>query len=617
MKHLHLALIWVLLWSLLIGSSLQAQTIKDTTLTMSDGVRIAMRYYIPASPKPVQGYPALLIVHGYGGNYTSVDSYARTYQANGYACAAYTVRGQGIGTAAQSEGGFSWFLGSRELEDCRAVLEWLRARNDVNAARVGMEGYSQGGLTTWGALCGHFNIRCAAPVIACPRMAESIMRNGCHNYFFVTALALTKPGNLVRPTGFVRDTLIPLTEQDDFTGVKNAIRLYDMQDKLSTISTPLFMQMGWQDDLFPCDEVFRAFHAVQAQKKLLVYDGGHALPSNAQTAALRLQQVLRFYAYWLKDSTQEASIMNADSMVCVENAATHSLHYYHQRDSAIYTAQNPAARMTLYLVQGSRLSATPPSQAVANFAFYWQNLSSDAQVIYRSQPLSQPFTMTAAHASLLVNSTGRKYQTNLTLWDFDSLNNVYKPITRGCYHVRLGAGDKTAERQRIEYDLSPQLYTIPAGHQIHAVVKFGFPPLSRPSDEFGHIPYPPQESAWDTVLSVPATPSKIELLSQGASQVLSVQEPVQEDKILWNEEIGQWVIHDELHVPLSTEVHAGTFTIEVVDIHGRTVLRDRISNAAFYTLHSSMLVTGSYTVVVSSEGSHASPVRHRILVLQQ
>lgn len=496
-----------------------AQTVKDTSLVMSDGVAIAMRYYVPLTVAPASGYPAVVLVHGYGGSLLNMDAAARLYSKNGYVVTAYTVRGQGTGKGtAESGGAFSWFWGARELQDCNAVIEWTRRHLNVNSERVGMEGYSQGGLTSWGAAIQHFNIRCAVPVISCPRLWQCVTRNNCHNHFMVTAMALTKSGLIVRPTGFIRDTLTPRTEQDDIQGVINALKTYNMDSGIEQVSIPMYMQCGWQDDLFPGDEVMKAFHTLNSPKKLFLWAAGHDLPPDSATLAIKHSNTLRFYDYWLKDNINE-TIMSADSVVCVQDGATRTLRYHSLQDSVRYmgTANAPKA-LRFYFSPNNKISTVAPTQNTLYAKPYIQNLTTgaEAQLLFRTAKVDEDITFCAARTSLLVNSTGRKFQANVMLYDYDSVANRYYAITRGSYHVRLGASDTVAKRRRISYDLSPQLYTIKQGHYIVAAVRFGtqVTPITfaRETNDFGHVPFPPQETVTDTLLCIADNPSWLELL---------------------------------------------------------------------------------------------------------
>jgi poly(3-hydroxybutyrate) depolymerase len=50
---------------------------SDVPITADDNVKLAATLYEPDGIKPVQGWPALVLFHGLGGNRQSLDSIAK------------------------------------------------------------------------------------------------------------------------------------------------------------------------------------------------------------------------------------------------------------------------------------------------------------------------------------------------------------------------------------------------------------------------------------------------------------------------------------------------------------------------------------------------------------
>src|SRR5262245_42595247 len=126
---------------------------QDRLITMTDGARIAATYYVPDGAPPAGGWPAVMLLHGLGGNRTgatplgvSLNSMAETQLApQGYAVLTFDARGHG-----QSEGLVS-IDGPREIQDVRELFAWLAAQPGVNGQRIGAFGYSYGGGAIWRA----------------------------------------------------------------------------------------------------------------------------------------------------------------------------------------------------------------------------------------------------------------------------------------------------------------------------------------------------------------------------------------------------------------------------------------------------------------------------------
>ncbi len=536
----------------------------DTVITASDGAVLSLLYVRPGTPPPAGGYPALVLVHGFGGSNNDYAVIAHRYADSGYFCVAYTVRGQGQGNQTTASGGlFNWFTADRELDDCREVIEWTRSRPYVNGSRVGMEGMSQGGLTAWGAAIERMNIRCAVPVIGVPLYAEAMAPNGTENYFVVTALALANTFQLVKYNRWCLDTLMRGLEQDRYADVRREFEKRDLGGQVSRVQVPVFMQMAWQDDIFNAHQFFQAFHGLEVPKKLYVWPGPHALPGGA-LEELRMAMTFRFYRRWLCEDEGE-TIMHADSAVALVDPGDGAVHWYHADARARYdpSENSSLTGMRMYFDRGGRISPLPPASPVAHTMLYVQNISNDAHV-FRSPSLRSPWGILGGRASLVVNSTGRKYQANVMLWDYDSVANRRRPITRGSYQVRLESGEP-ADRRRIEYEVSPQLYWLAEGHQLEVWVKYGIPglPLQKPADEFGQTPYAPQETVIDTLFSSPGEPSYVDLYLWSAPPSSVAREPVptRSAMILPNPVRGGEVAY-------LRRGKAGAATLEILDARG-------------------------------------------------
>ncbi len=580
-----------------------AATRVDTLLRMSDGVQLSVAYFLPPGAAPVGGFPGLVLVHGFAGSKNDYAGLAARYADSGYFAVAYSVRGQGQGNPATASGGrFNWFTGERELEDCREVIEWTRSRPFVNGERVGLEGISQGGLTTWGAAVERMNVRCIVPIIGVPLYAEAMAPNGTENYFVVGALLLARTFQLVNYNTWCLDTLISAIEQDRYRTVRDEFEKRDLGDDLDAVNVPVFMQMAWQDDIFSGSQFFQAFHAVNVPKKLYVWPGPHALPAGA-LEELRMALTFRFYRRWLRDDTGE-QVMRGDSAVMLADPGAGQVRAYPAEARAAYSPADDGSqeRRRFHFTDGLRLSSDLPARDASYARLYVQNLSNESY-IFRSSPLGAPLSIVGADASLMVNSSGRKYQANVLLWDFDSASNTRHPITRGSYEVRLEQGEAAA-RRRIEYQLSPQLYRLETGHQLEAWVKFGIPglPLQKPDDEFGQTPYAPQETAFDTLFTSAGEPSYLDFYLPLAPSLSAGTEPAAET--------GAAVLPNPIRRGETGTVRTanpGAATVEIFDLRGRLLRAFRAGGPEF-RIPTDDLPPGVYTIRIH-DGSGSQGAR--------
>lgn len=586
--------ICILLLFLASVASTQASTRVDTLLTMSDGARLRLAYFLPEGTPPEQGWPAIVSAHGFAGSKNSNAFLATQYADSGYFALTWTIRGQGRGGEASlaSEGKFNWFTGERELQDVREILEWLGSRSDVNHNRIGLEGLSQGGLTTWGAAINRLPIRCAISLAAVPHYSESMAHNGCNNYFTATILNLAQTFNQVEMGPFIGDSLNGAYKNDNHAEVLRLLASKEIIQDVSKIEVPVFAQLAWQDDLFGSASLFQAFKDAQAPMKLLIVPGNHGTIA-ASILAYRLQQSFRYYRYWLKDDMSE-TIMHPDSIVTFIDGQDSTLHHWGEA-KALHVMPGEFGTgngEVFFFNSGGKLLQTPPTNPVTYSAVYVQNLSND-HAVYRSEALAEPLTIIGAEVSFLASSNAAKWQTNVLLWDRDPETNSARPITRGSWEARNGGAER-----RVEYQLSPQFYTIPAGHVLEARVKFGMP-LTQPADEFGKIPSAPQATALNTFSSPVDAPAYVRLLTPTniSSVPLSNTErtaqqfrlsiasnPVQRGGEIIVNVIGEG--HQDLH-------------LELVDSRGNVLVRQDVPST-IVRLSTTTIDAGIYSVVLRS-----------------
>jgi hypothetical protein len=105
------------------------------------GGNLAASFHLPAAPRPA---PAALLLHGFTGHrgeahFLFVHT-ARALAAAGIAALRVDFRGSG-----ESDGAFSDMTVETEIADADAALDWLRARPEVDPARVSVLGLSMGG----------------------------------------------------------------------------------------------------------------------------------------------------------------------------------------------------------------------------------------------------------------------------------------------------------------------------------------------------------------------------------------------------------------------------------------------------------------------------------------
>ena len=504
-----LLLTTILLPTLMLAAN--AQSRLDTMLTMSDGVQINVAFFLPDEPVPEGGFPAVLSVHGFAGNKNGNVNRVVRYADSGYAGMTFSVRGQGhLGVNLASGGVTDWLDAPRTIEDVRELYEWMAARPDVRGDRIAIEGISQGGVITWSSVIDQIPFRCAVPIASVPAVKNTFAPNGTNTYFTVTILNLAKSSGAVLFGPFL-DSVRNAYQADAHARLLELLASRETAGTAGIISVPVFSQLAWQDDLFLSADLFELFRNATNPMKLTLIPGGHS--TNTAVEWLR-EETFRFYRRWLRDDVSE-NIMDPDSRFSyIDPSTDDTVAHSREEFSQLYPA-NRAERPTLTLnfqPRGS-LATAGPFEPLSMGKLYVQNITNNADV-FRSEILEEKVVITGATLSCLALSTAPTWQINIRLYDFDPETNTRRQITRGSWQAR----DGMAER-RITYDLSPQIYTLPAGHIVEAHIYRGIP-LLKPNTEFGKTPYAPQATGITTFKGTAEEPATLTLwLSEEISSV--------------------------------------------------------------------------------------------------
>lgn len=109
------------------------------------GQRVYGMVHLPDSPRPAQGFPSVLILHGYtgnrGGDHRLLPLLSRHLMRLGIASLRFDFRGSG-----ESEGDFSEMTVTREVEDATEGMAYLRDLPEIDPERAMLLGFSMGGL---------------------------------------------------------------------------------------------------------------------------------------------------------------------------------------------------------------------------------------------------------------------------------------------------------------------------------------------------------------------------------------------------------------------------------------------------------------------------------------
>ncbi len=489
------------------------------TILTTDGVRLDGTITRPLDPPPPEGFPGVVLVHGYGGDKGDMATFAFILAVNGYASIAYSVRGQGSST------GLSTTSGDREREDLQEVIAYFRNVSGINPDNLAVAGGSQGGIHSWMAAVYRMpGVRTVVPLIATPNFARDLVPNGC------ITVGLTEQMRL----GSVRyaperDIVKDLIIRDNYDSVLLYVDARNLMDKIDSVKVPVFQGVGWADLLFPVNA------AIEARARLVArgvpcwsYFGtnGHAEPFDPEEATFLLGKAVEWFDYWLKGSSAGD---NATPLVYYADDRPGWPHH-----TTTVWPPLPSNTQRLFFTGSGLSPVLPVSADELRFslqydssytpAMAWEDAYEGLRFLqaFSSAPvrlLSGTITETSEitgipRVHLVVTGNVPSFQAHVRIYDVDS-SGIWRLMTRGNTGFR---GFVPGSLQTVDIECRALSHVIPSGHRIG--VEITSLDMWSPTTAFV-IPF--FQSSTATVRSSPFDPSYVDIPTVGNSSITAVR----------------------------------------------------------------------------------------------
>ncbi|HEX6724865.1 MAG TPA: CocE/NonD family hydrolase [Gaiella sp.] len=291
-----LVLLAVVAASLLASGPAGAVSRQDVTITSADGTPLAATLTLPDGAAPAGGWPAVIFMHGLGGNRSSTLAVAQAMGiGDRYAVLAYDARGHG------QSGGLIGIDGPKEIADVRAVFSWLRDRPDVADARIGGWGVSYGGGAAWNSLAAGVPWAALEISMSWTDLRDALLPQRLAKTGVIAGfLGSLDPKRIDPEVLAIRDaayagTIAPVLP---FAAARSSL------PALKGVKTPVFMMQGRRDFAFGMEHALNAYRALAGPKELWFGLSGHApSPGVAADTPAMLAEGARWFDRFLRGDT--------------------------------------------------------------------------------------------------------------------------------------------------------------------------------------------------------------------------------------------------------------------------------------------------------------------------
>ncbi|MBI5021457.1 MAG: alpha/beta fold hydrolase [Ignavibacteriales bacterium] len=283
----------ILVLLLIFANCLLSQTRTDLYIETVHKDTLDATYYVPTTPKPANGYPAILFVHGFSLSKDWDTSNCSFYSKSGYFTMCYSVRGHGKST------GGSTIMSTKERSDLADVVNFLKSLPEVDTNKIGLSGGSQGGLHGLWAIADDLPVRAVSSDVIVPHWASDMLMNGSIR----RTVLLLHQSNIGVRFDPIRDTLWNYIRTDDYDAFASKFipgRDIDTS-QLNNKSIPSLRLLKWQDHYFSADDGIKSFADYGGMKKLYLGTHGHFSDVNSMESSYQHSIVSRWLDYFLKD----------------------------------------------------------------------------------------------------------------------------------------------------------------------------------------------------------------------------------------------------------------------------------------------------------------------------
>jgi predicted acyl esterase len=225
---------------------------QDFFFTLRDNVQMDASKFYPSEANPYlpNGYPVVIMVHGYGDRKETLENFAQAQASYGYVVYTYSVRGQG------NSGGLSNLISRTEAQDLIEFVNFVKHDNTAtgsDSSNVLIMGGSQGGMLPYMAASMGMNVKAIISAVASPEFASSWIENGCIKMTLLWTIEYTPDtarynAQVDRMSNWIYSNTAASWDSLAYWLPQNR----DFASIIANNRVPIVLENSWQDMFFNC-----------------------------------------------------------------------------------------------------------------------------------------------------------------------------------------------------------------------------------------------------------------------------------------------------------------------------------------------------------------------------
>lgn len=223
---------------------------QDFTITLRDNVIMDCARFFPTEPNPYlpNGYPTVIMVHGYGDRKETLEGFANGQASYGYVVYTYSVRGQG------NSGGLSNLISTTEAQDLIELVNYIRTdfQTGLDTSKILIMGGSQGGTVPYIAACtGNLKVKTIISALTSPEFASTWIENGSIKMTFLWTVEYTPDTARYNPQVLAMRNWCYSNAPDKWDSLAYWVpKDRNFTNVVSQNTIPIMMENAWQDKFF-------------------------------------------------------------------------------------------------------------------------------------------------------------------------------------------------------------------------------------------------------------------------------------------------------------------------------------------------------------------------------